>query len=354
MAVEPRRATRETPAPPNQAAGARTTIQFSSAQGERIREAVAQIKNHADSTLRQQLSSAVGQHAGLPRQLTEFLGALADLEDALAGGAASIPEALAPVLATVAAYYRRTFVTDLEERRARALAGELLQNLDAAKASLDALLTSEWYLSTTPLRLPRLRDFVAESRLVAPADRPNPPPRHLDDKFGVLWSASDLLRDLSLMREECGERFAPVSIAFADVDGLKALNSALGETWVDALILPPLMRCVERAVFGHGYAYRYGGDEFALLIPSGDRDVALAILRQLRDDLARTIFESVPKPPTISIGLCVLHPDSPLTDREALHWAALAKRGAKTVRNAIAVVAANREIDKPQITVLSP
>jgi diguanylate cyclase (GGDEF)-like protein len=351
MAVEPRRTTRETATVPGP--GAATRIQFSSAQGERIREAVAQIKNHADSTLRQQLSSAVGQHAGLPRQLTEFLGALADLEDALAGGAASIPEAVAPVLATVAAYYRRTFVTDLEERRARALAGELLQNLDAAKASVDALLTSEWYLSTTPLRLPRLRDFVAESRLVA-GDRPKPPPRHLDDKFGVLWSASDLLRDLSLMREECGERFAPVSVAFADVDGLKALNSALGETWVDALILPPLMRCVERAVFGHGYAYRYGGDEFALLIPSGDREVALAILRHLRDDLARTIFESVPNPPTISIGLCVLHPDSPLTDREALHWAALAKRGAKTVRNAIAVVAANREIDKPQITVLSP
>ena len=300
--------------------------------------------------LRNQLASVLGQHAGQPQQLAEFLAELAKLQDVLQSPA-SIPDSLAPILAAVAADGRRRFVSDLEDRGARALTGELRRKLDSAKAPYDDLLKSEWYLSTTPMRLPRLSDFRAASRYDVKA--PIPVQRHLDDKFAVLWSASDLPNDLKLMREECSERFAPVAIAFIDVDGLKALNSKLGETWVDVLILPPLMRTVERAVYGHGQAYRYGGDEFVVLTPSANREVALAILQRLRAELAITAFESVTEPPTVSIGLCVIHPESPLTDREALHWAALAKRQAKTVRNAIAFVAANREIDDPQITVLT-
>ena len=64
---------------------------------------------------------------------------------------------LSGVLATVAAYHRRRFVTDLEDRRARALAGELIDNLDAATKVVDDLLKSEWYRSTTPLRCARWR-----------------------------------------------------------------------------------------------------------------------------------------------------------------------------------------------------
>src|SRR5712692_2359164 len=326
-------------------------IELSGQQAKRMREALAQVRSDLENMLKPQLTSAVGQYAGLPQQLVNFLAEVSNLQDALSGGSAidspaSIRESLTPIIATVAAYYRRRFATDLERQRARAVAGELLRNIDEARAILDNMLKAEWYVSVTSLRLPRLRDFVAESRLDT-AQQPPTPPRRLDDKFGILWSSSHLLPDLEQMRQGCGERSAPLAIAFVDVDGLKALNSDLGETWVDALILPPLMRSVERAAYGHGYGYRYGGDEFVVIIPSADREVALAILNRLQDDLANTTFEIVQKPPTISIGLCVLDPDSPLTDREALHWAALAKRQAKTVHNAIAVVDATREIDNP-------
>jgi diguanylate cyclase (GGDEF)-like protein len=328
-------------------------IQLSSAQGQRVREAVAQVKNYVDNTLKPQVTGAVGQYAGLPKQFTSFSAEISNLEQALHPGsgvssAASIPESLAPILATVVAYHRRRFVSDLEDQRARAVAGDLLQNLDSTKDSIDDLLKSEWYRATTPLRLPRLRDFVAPSRYDVEREPPARP-RSLEDKFGILWSASHLLPDLDQMRRACEERSAPVAIAFVDVDGLKALNSKLTETMVDALILPPLMRSVELAVYGHGYAYRFGGDEFVLLSPSANQEVALAILRRLRNNLAGTTFEIVSEAPTVSIGLCVVHPDAPLIDREALHWAALAKREAKAVHNAIAVVSATREIGDPKI-----
>ncbi len=334
-------------------------IELSEPQGLRIRQGMGDLKNYVQETLRGQLSSALGPHAGMPKRLTDFTAELAKLETAMQPGSAvsstaSIPEPLAPILAAVAAYYRRRFVADLEDRRVRALVGELLDNLDAAKAVMDDLLMAPWYHATAPLRLPRLSDFVATSRL----DRPvfeTPAARAVDDKFGILLSASELWGDLRKSREECEERSAPVAIAFLDVDGLKALNTQLGEPWVDSLIFPPLLRCIERTIFGKGYAYRYGGDEFALLLPSADQDVAVAVLRQLQQNIAGTSFERM-SPPTISIGLCVLNPDSPLTDREALVWAARAKADAKTQRtkghrNAIVVVRGAMWIDRRDVSI---
>ena len=335
-------------------------IQLTDPQGKRIREGLADVKYRVSEALKSSLASALGPDAGVPRQVTAFAAELDKLEVALKPGsavssAASLPDALAPVVAAVAAYHRRKFVTQIEEYRTRALAGELLENLDAAKAVIDDLLVAPWYHATTPLRIPRLSDIVAKGRGDRPAVEIPGPPRALDDKFGILWSASEFWNDLRHAREQCEERSAPVTIAFADVDGLKALNTELGEPWVDALIFPPLMRCIERTVYGKGYAYRHGGDEFVLLLPSADQEVGLAILHQLRRNVESTAFEKVAAP-TVSTGLCVLEPDSPLTDREALVWAARAKAEAKTHRakghlNAIAVFRGGMWIDRRDITV---
>ncbi len=331
------------------------SIELDGLQGRRIREAVADLKTHVEFRLRNPITSAVGQHAGVPQLLTEFTEELNRLEQALQPGsavssAASLPNEVARVLATVAAYKRRRFVSELEDHRARAVTGELLKNLDAHKAALDALLKAKWYLSTTSLRLPQLSDFVAQH----PPDTVEPPrrPKPRDDKFRILWSASALLGDLKEMREECEGRSTPLAIAFVDIDGLKALNTRLGELWVDTLVLPPVMRSVERAVFGHGLAYRYGGDEFAVLIPSANEEVALPILQRVRKELAGMTFEDGQTLPTVSIGLCVVQPDSPVTDREVLHWAMMAKREAKGVHNAIAGVTADREIEMPACRVV--
>jgi diguanylate cyclase (GGDEF)-like protein len=332
-------------------------IELNGPQAERVRQAVADAKSHLENNLQGGIRSAAGQHAGRPQSLTAFADQLAQLEQAVgtnttSSATASVPDTLAPILATVVARERRRFVTELDYHRGRAVDPDLLRNLDAKKGMLDELLKTPWYVATVPLRLPRLTDFVAAHRSSNP--EPAPPPRAKDDKFGILLSASALLGDLSQMREHCEERSVPLVIAFVDVDGLKALNTKFGELWVDALVLPPLMRSVERAVFGHGYAYRHGGDEFVVLIPSADQEVALAILERLRQDLARATFENGEKLPTVSIGLCILQPDAPLTDREALHWAAMAKREAKKTRNAIAVTIAERDIGDPVVELVPP
>jgi len=92
-----------------------------------MRAAVAELKGHVDFRLRNPLTSAVGQDAGLPQALTAFTSELDKLEQVLRPGSAiqasaSFEDGLAPILATVAAYKRRRFVTQLEDYRARAVA----------------------------------------------------------------------------------------------------------------------------------------------------------------------------------------------------------------------------------------
>src|SRR6267378_2065316 len=116
-------------------------IELVGLQAKRMREAVSLVKSDLENMLKPQVTSAVGQHAGLPQRLTDFLAEISKLQDALTGGGAidspaAIPDGLAPILSTVAAYYRRSFVTDLERQRARAVAGELLRNIDDARSVL--------------------------------------------------------------------------------------------------------------------------------------------------------------------------------------------------------------------------
>lgn len=326
-------------------------IRVSAIQTMILYQGLANLRGYL-ANLRQQVSNAVGYDAGVPHQIADLDAALADLQNPLGVAAnnkqpVNLDQSHAPVLAAVVARHRREFLTELERNRRRAVSRELVTPLNDRAAQLDALLREPWYDAAKPPRIPKLRDFVApDSR---PAEARQEPERSRDDKFGILWSASAILDDLRRTRIECEERSAPLTIAFLDVDGLKSLNSTLGETGVDAFVLPPIMRAIEQVVFGHGLAYRYGGDEFVALIPSADQDVAVAILGRLGDLLARIEYELEIKPPTVSIGLCVLLPDCPLTDAEALHWAAMAKRHAKDAgRNAISLVLATVRINDPR------
>ena len=116
----------------------------------------------------------------------------------------------------------------------------------------------------------------------------------------------------------------PVSIAFLDIDKFKDFNSEVGETHVDRHVLPVFMRAVEAHIYGHGFAYRFGGDEYALLMPNADADLACLSssgtsrecglmehgLRFARSRRKITI--------TVSVGLCVADRDCHLTDGELL------------------------------------
>src|SRR5712671_641925 len=114
-------------------------------------------------------------------------------------------------LAAALARYRRTFVAELERSRNRTVSAELIENLDAIKQVLDGLLTSSWYVAAQPPKIPRIREFVTPDRA-----QPVPPPPaaapQMDDKFGILLSASQLPKRVEEIRTECEERYVPLGI----------------------------------------------------------------------------------------------------------------------------------------------
>ena len=77
-----------------------------------------------------------------------------------------------------------------------------------------------------------------------------------------------------------------IALAYLDLDYFKSYNDLLGEVRVDVQILPPIMRVFETFVAERGYAYRFGGDEYVLLLANTTLEEACRSFTMLRARLA--------------------------------------------------------------------
>ena len=86
------------------------------------------------------------------------------------------------------------------------------------------------------------------------------------------------------------------SVVLLDMDGLKAINDQYGHlTGSRALVrLGKILRSHSRAI---DTAARYGGDEFALVLPEAGRDIAARVVGRVRERLA-----SEAEPPALSVS----------------------------------------------------
>ena len=78
------------------------------------------------------------------------------------------------------------------------------------------------------------------------------------------------------------------TIAMVDVDHFKKVNDVHGHDVGDQ-VLRMVATCLRR-VSGGGRAYRYGGEEFAVIFPSKEIDRALPHLEELREKISQTGF----------------------------------------------------------------
>jgi len=233
---------------------------------------------------------------------------------------------------------------------------ELTGTLEQDIKVLDSMVNEEWFQKIETLRLPRLKDYLPVQFIEAAEINQNPLlPRQHDQKFHILQAPNLFLPDLTYFRAKCEDRETPLAIAFLDIDHFKPFNTDHTETKVDRDLLPRFMQTVEAHVFHHGYAYRQGGDEFLVLIPSLSRQLSIAFLEELRFKLAELKYPDIPGQTTVSIGLCIVESDCPLTDRELRDRANQAKEFAKKEgRNCIATyegsrfVAQELQIVRPQ------
>jgi diguanylate cyclase (GGDEF)-like protein len=246
-------------------------------------------------------------------------------ENALAGN----PENL-PLFKQIILRYRRERAARTEGYREKTFHAGIIQTLDEDINSLDAVTGTDWFQKVDALRLPRARDFLPVQFIEQSAtDQSELAPRHYDEKFHILQTPALFLPDLAYFRARCEVRDAPLTVAFLDIDDFKKFNTAHGETKVDRNLLPRFMQTVEAHVYHHGFAYRQGGDEYLVLLPSLSKELTVAFLDELRRKLAAVQYPDIDGAPTVSIGVCCAEPDCPLTDSELRDRANLAKKFAK-------------------------
>ncbi len=112
----------------------------------------------------------------------------------------------------------------------------------------------------------------------------------LDDLTGAYLRAglNDLLDELALERARNGTHYA---LAMLDVDHLKTLNDVYGHATGDAALRAVAERA-SRVLRAGDKLFRYGGDEFLLVLPGTTHDVAEAVARRVRDQVVANPVEA--------------------------------------------------------------
>ena len=121
------------------------------------------------------------------------------------------------------------------------------------------------------------------------------------------------------------------SVLMVDVDGLKGVNDSLGHQRGDE-VLRALGRTIRGSIRTVDSAYRYGGDEFLVLLPETDFAGAFVVAEKIRGEAEEMGYrlEAEGAATSVSIGL-VSHPEDGGTADELVRAADRAMYNAKSL-----------------------
>jgi diguanylate cyclase (GGDEF)-like protein len=92
------------------------------------------------------------------------------------------------------------------------------------------------------------------------------------------------------------------SLIMIDVDNFKEINDRLGHPIGDK-VLSEMGQILLRTIRAGDTAYRYGGDEFAVLLPGADSTTALLVAERIRQEVAANCDPTKNISVTISVGI---------------------------------------------------
>ena len=108
------------------------------------------------------------------------------------------------------------------------------------------------------------------------------------DPLTGLYNRRHMMTTLEAELDRSNRISSPFSLVMVDLDHFKKVNDTHGHDVGDQ-VLRMVATCLRR-VTGGGRAYRYGGEEFAVIFPSKDLERALPHLEALRETIGRAGF----------------------------------------------------------------
>jgi diguanylate cyclase (GGDEF)-like protein len=220
--------------------------------------------------------------AGVFADVVEWMegaGGAAAIRDGLAQRlTADVDEVLALTLRALAEHDGASPVTAAERRRLTNLAAEL-------KADATSRLDQE---------VKRIESRAAFSAGKAAAGE-------TDDRL-PLHRRAVFDRDLDQMVRAALETQEPLGLAMVDLDHFKKVNDANGHPVGDEVLLA-VAQIVVRCVRGKGKAYRYGGEEIAVLLPNCTAGESAAVAERIRREIGAAPLGSRRLAITASFGV---------------------------------------------------
>jgi len=172
------------------------------------------------------------------------------------------------------------------------------------------------------------------------------------DGLTGLWNRSHLDDRLAQVVSTADRNNRPLSIALLDLDHFKSINDNYGHPAGDAA-LQGTAELISQAVRSADIACRYGGEEFAVLMPETTPEQAKALCERIRESIAARNWPSHPdRKITVSIGLCGAETTTGLPpDQWLAHADAALYKAKEAGRNRVMVTTLDK--DRPKLAAAS-
>jgi diguanylate cyclase (GGDEF)-like protein len=164
----------------------------------------------------------------------------------------------------------------------------------------------------------RLKRVLKERDLVAER-------KHMEEKLVELTVTDDLtklynsrhfFKQLQSEMDRAVRYKHPLSLLLLDIDRFKPYNDTYGHLEGDD-VLTQLGKVIQRCMRKNDSGYRYGGDEFTVILPEARRSEAMRVAERIRKGFGKIKFSPIPEEnrnihATVSIGI------AEYTDRQVL------------------------------------
>jgi diguanylate cyclase (GGDEF)-like protein len=136
-----------------------------------------------------------------------------------------------------------------------------------------------------------------------------PPASELDDRLPLSRRGS-FDRDLVKMAKAVKRTDQPLSLVMIDIDHFKNVNDQYGHPVGDEVLLAVAELVIKRLAH-KGKAYRYGGEEFALLLADYSIEEAVGLAERIRKDIQAATVGSKRLKVTASFGVATVPDNGP-------------------------------------------